>query len=78
MLKGEKQKEKLIEDYQKAITEYGLENEKLEQKIKDLKTNLMLNQNLLYDYILKTSEQSDEAKNLVNNTKKYGKKRNHI
>ena len=74
MLKGEKQKEKLIEDYQKAITEYGFENEKLEQNIKDLKTNLFLNQNLLYNYILKSSEQSDEAKNLVNNTKEIWEK----
>ena len=70
---GEKQKKKLnelIEDYQKAVSQYTLENKELEQKINDLKTTLNLNQNLLYDYIIKSTGENEEVKNLVNNTKK--------
>lgn len=65
-----KQKQKLIEDYKNAISKYSSENEELEEKIKDLKISLNLNQEILYDFIIKSSNSSDEIKNLVNNTKK--------
>jgi hypothetical protein len=65
-----KQKQKLIEDYKNAISKYSSENEELEEKIKDLKISLNLNQEILYDFIIKSSDSSDEIKNLVNNTKK--------
>ena len=65
-----KQKQKLIEDYKNAISKYSSENEELEEKIKDLKISLNLNQEILYDFIIKSSYSSDEIKNLVNNTKK--------
>lgn len=65
-----KQKQKLIEDYKNAISKYSSENGELEEKIKDLKISLNLNQEILYDFIIKSSDSSDEIKNLVNNTKK--------
>ena len=65
-----KQKQKLIEDYKNAISKYSSENEELEEKIKDLKISLNLNQEILYNFIIKSSDSSDEIKNLVNNTKK--------
>lgn len=70
MSKGEKKKIELIKDYQEAAKKYKLENKELEQQIKDIKMTLNLNQNLLYDYIIKSSGDSEEAKSLVNNTKK--------
>ena len=70
MSKGEKKKQELIEDYKKALSKYTLENKELEQKINDVKMTLNLNQNLLFDYILKSNGENEEAKNLVNNTKK--------
>ena len=66
----EKKKQTLIEDYQKAVLKYNKENQKIEQKINDIKTTLKINQNLLFDYILKTYENKDEVKTLVNETKK--------
>lgn len=65
-----KKKQKLIEDYKKAISKYSSENEEIEKQINDLKISLNFNQDILYDYILKSSGSSDEVKNLVNNTKK--------
>lgn len=65
-----KQKQKLIEDYKNAISKYSSENEELEEKIKDLKISLNINQEILYDFMLKSSDSSDEIKNLVNNAKK--------
>ena len=70
MSKGEKKKEKLIEDYRKAANEYSSKNEILEQKIKDLKITLNLNQELLYDYIKKTAGKNDNVEQLIDNTKK--------
>ena len=66
----EKKKKKLIEDYIEAAKKYSLENQELEQKIKDIKITLNLNQNILYDYIIKSAGETDEVKNLVNQTKK--------
>lgn len=65
-----KQKQKLIEDYQNAIFKYTFENEQLEKQIKDLKITLTLNQNLLYDYVIKSAGDNDEIHNMVNDTKK--------
>ena len=70
MSKSDKQKLKLIEEYQKNASKYSSENEKLKQKLNDLKITLKLNQNLLYEYILKANNANEEIKNLINNTKK--------
>ena len=66
----EKKKKKLIEDYIEAAKKYSQENQELEQKIKDIKITLNLNQNILYEYIIKSSGETEEVKNLVNQTKK--------
>jgi len=75
MSKVDKQKQKLIDDYQKAALKYTTENKELEQKIEDLKTTLKLNQELLYDYIINStgSGGNEEVNNLINNTKKIWK-----
>ena len=70
MNKADKQIKKFIDEYQKNSLKYTLENEKLEQKIKDLKITLNLNQNLLYEYLLKSVNSNEELKNLIYNTKK--------
>ena len=70
MSKSDKKKQELIEEYKKALSNYTEENKDLEQKIKDIKITLSLNQNILYDYIINSSESKEEAKNLVNDTKK--------
>jgi hypothetical protein len=46
-----KTKKKLISDYKKTISIYSSNNKKLLSQIKDLKTNLNLNQDLLYHFI---------------------------
>ena len=66
----EKKKKKLIEDYIEAAKKYSQENKELEQKIKDIKITLNLNQNILYEYIIKAAGETEEIKNLVNQTKK--------
>ena len=70
MSKGEKKKQEIIEEYKKAISKYTKENKELNQKIKDIKTTLNLNQNFLYNYIINLPEVDEETKNLVNDTKK--------
>ena len=70
MSTNDKTKQKLIGDYIKAAKKYSQENKELEQKIKDIKITLNLNQNILYDYIIKSAGETEEVKNLVNQTKK--------
>jgi hypothetical protein len=69
MEEKEKQKEKLINDYRKVAGEYSKENDKLEQKINDLKISLKLNQELLYDCIKKSARKNDDVDTLINKTK---------
>lgn len=64
-----KTKKKLISDYKKTIAIYTSNNKKLISQIKDLKTNLNLNQDLLYRYILEKLGENEYIKNLINKNK---------
>ena len=64
-----KTKKKLISDYKKTISIYSSNNKKLLSQIKDLKTNLYLNQDLLYRFILEKLGENENIKNLINKSK---------
>ena len=64
-----KTKKKLISDYKKTISIYSSNNKKLLSQIKDLKTNLNLNQDLLYHFISAKFGENENIKNIINKSK---------
>ena len=64
-----KTKKKLISDYKKTISIYSSNNKKLLSQIKDLKTNLNLNQDLLYHFIFAKFGENENIKNIINKSK---------
>ena len=86
MLKGTTTKKKLIENYQSTISSMSSENSILKKQISDLEKTINLNQNILFDIILSSSNNnSEEIKTSINSTKNLWKqnlslldKNNHI
>ena len=64
-----KTKKKIISDYKKTIAIYSSNNKKLLSQIKDLKTNLNLNQDLFHRFILEKLGKNENIKNLINKSK---------
>lgn len=60
---------KLITNYQKTISQYTSENKFLMSQLQDLKTTLLLNQNLLYDFIIKSVGNDEKINGLINESK---------
>ena len=69
MSKGITTKKKLIEEYKSTILKISSENSLLEKQISDMETTLKLNQNILFDFIEKSSNKNPEISNLINSTK---------
>lgn len=69
MSKGITTKKKLIEEYKSTISKISSENSLLEKQISDMETTLKLNQNILFDFIDKSSNKNPEITDLINSTK---------
>ena len=69
MSKGITTKKKLIEEYKSTISKISSENSLLEKQISDMETTLKLNQNILFDFIEKSSNKNPEITDLINSTK---------
>ena len=68
MSKGITTKKKLIEEYKSTISKITSENSLLEKQISDMETTLKLNQNILFDFIEKSSNKNPEITDLINST----------
>lgn len=73
MSKGLSTKKKPVDKYDSNISSQYIDKTNLEKEISDMETNIKINQNILYDIILNSSDKKDEIKELITQTKKYWK-----
>lgn len=73
MSKGESTKKKLIEEYKSTISKISKDNKILSNQIKDMEINVNINQNILFNYFLESSNENQELNDLINSIKKLWK-----